>query len=90
MKNDGYLQDNSLMGQTDNSSLGFEFSNVFSNILLESKHTLCVCTGTVYFVLHYVFSDTSSTQLEQDTQGKIYCNMKFIDFIGLFCTALRS
>ena len=30
------------MGQTDNSSLGFEFSNVFSNILLERKHILCV------------------------------------------------
>ena len=59
------------MGQTDNSSLALNFQ-MFSQIFcLRGSIFSVFALEQFIFVLHYVFSDTSSTQLEQDTQGKI-------------------
>ena len=78
------------MGQTDNICLAVYFQMFSQIICLRGGIFLVVALEKFIFVLHCVFSDMSSAQLEQDMQGKIYCNMKFIDLIGLFCTALRS
>ena len=59
------------MGQTDNSYLALNFQ-MFSQIFcLRGSIFSVFALEQFIFVLHYVFSDTSSTQLEQDTQGKI-------------------
>merc|ERR1719239_123021 len=68
---DGYLQDSSLMGQTDNSSLALNFQMFSKMFCLRGSIFSVFALEQFIFVLHYVFSDTSSTQLEQDTQGKV-------------------